>query len=383
MVRVVPDTNIVGGKKGRPLESNEMRRLLDETRRGNLELVLPRIVVSEAANLWAEQVIETAAQFKSSASILRQAGVVQALDHLIPEKSTVRSDEERRIETLVTAAGGAIAPLPSVSHSAVVERALGRRQPFDPQGRNGYRDVLLWETVLGLVGKDDPLFFIARDKGAFFSKGAEELAARLRGEVEERCGAADAVLLYFDASRAIEAALEYSAKAAEQQQTTALEQQRQANGMALQELNRLLQDDSGFATLLADAVEEALGYMDLGSDLRPFGVSDGDVYDAHIDIVEDLENWRFTSAHVAENGLVLAEVTADLGSTASITLHPSTATLLDDHPQIRISDFGYGTSRAEGEAIVRARVTCDVVVNRDQAQLASLATVSHFDPLDG
>jgi hypothetical protein len=38
-----------------------------------------------------------------------------------------------------------------VSHDAVVERALERRQPFDTAGHNGYRDALLWETVLELL----------------------------------------------------------------------------------------------------------------------------------------------------------------------------------------------------------------------------------------
>ncbi len=66
MIRVVVDTNVIGGAKWQPLEGGELRRLLDETRRGNLQLVLPEIVLREAANLWAELVVEEASSHQRS-----------------------------------------------------------------------------------------------------------------------------------------------------------------------------------------------------------------------------------------------------------------------------------------------------------------------------
>ena len=242
--------------------------------------------------------------------------------------------------------------------------------------------MLLWETVLELADERDPIVFIARDKSAFFSKdGTGVLSGALKREVETRDQQA-VVKLHSEAAEAIVEALEISAELAEQEQQAALAEQRAANQAALNALNHLLVNDHGFAALLADAVDDALRFWDLGPDLRPFGVEDGDVYGAHIDIVESLHNWRFGSAHVAEDGLVLSEVSAEVRANAIVVLHPSTATLLDDNPRVRISDFGYGTARAEGDVDITARVVCDVVVDIRAAELASLATVSHFEPLD-
>jgi hypothetical protein len=47
--------------------------------------------------------------------------------------------------------GWAVLPYPAVPHRQVVARALARRRPFDPRGRGGYRDTLIWESVLELA----------------------------------------------------------------------------------------------------------------------------------------------------------------------------------------------------------------------------------------
>lgn len=40
---------------------------------------------------------------------------------------------------------------PTISHKKVVERALKGKKPFKPDGKNGYRDYIVWLTCLGLV----------------------------------------------------------------------------------------------------------------------------------------------------------------------------------------------------------------------------------------
>ena len=129
--------------KWQPQESGELRRLLDETRRGNLQLIIPEIVLREAANLWAELVVEEASSHQRSLRILRQAGVIDKEHEVSLDEEAIRGGEEKRIRDLLTDAGGLIPPIPEISQDQVVERALRREQPFDQHGRNGYRDVIL------------------------------------------------------------------------------------------------------------------------------------------------------------------------------------------------------------------------------------------------
>jgi hypothetical protein len=61
-----------------------------------------------------------------------------------------------------------IAPLPTVSHGTVLQRALDRRQPFDGKGHDGYRDALLWETIRELSKRSsEPIAFITNNHGDF------------------------------------------------------------------------------------------------------------------------------------------------------------------------------------------------------------------------
>lgn len=53
---------------------------------------------------------------------------------------------------------------PDVPHKAIINRATARRKPFDEKG-SGYRDTLIWMTVLDLIPQtDDSIIFVSKDK---------------------------------------------------------------------------------------------------------------------------------------------------------------------------------------------------------------------------
>jgi hypothetical protein len=128
MVRVVVDTNVVGGKRSRPLTTAELRRLLDESTRGNLQLVVPEIVLRECSNLYADYLQQHAEALHNATSALRQADLLTSADDLDFNRNRVRADTEGTLRAEIAQAGGIIPPLPSVSHDKVVERGTSPRQ---------------------------------------------------------------------------------------------------------------------------------------------------------------------------------------------------------------------------------------------------------------
>ena len=70
---------------------------------------------------------------------------------------------------------------PSAEHREIVARALSRSQPFDSQGKDGYRDVLLWHTVKELSHESD-VILVSNDKRAFAGDNAH-LSPSLEDEV--------------------------------------------------------------------------------------------------------------------------------------------------------------------------------------------------------
>jgi predicted nucleic acid-binding protein len=382
MIRVVVDTNVMGGANWQPLESGELRRLLDETRRGNLQLVVPEIVLREAANLWAELVVDEATSHQRSLRILRQAGVIDKEHAISLDEGSIRAAEEKRIQDLVTAAGGLIPSIPEISQDEVIERALRREQPFDQKGRNGYRDVILWESVLALE-PGDPIVFIAKDKRAFYedSKYEKGLAVALTTEVNQRLGDEQAFSLFYEPDRGTDAVLKQANALAEAKEKAELAAQRAANEEARQLLNERLRTDEGFRLLVTDAVAEALNFWDLGHDLREYGLRDGEVDGALIDVVETFNSFEFIAVHLSQEGEAYVEFRSDISASADASMHPAAAVLLEHEPQVSIREQGYDSGVAEAQIEVAARVVADLVIEPETGKLLSLATISQFEPL--
>lgn len=383
MVRVVVDTNVAGGKKSRPLTTIELRRLLDETLRGNLQLVVPEIVLRECSNLYADYLREHADALRNATSALRQADLLTSTEDLMFDRDHVRADTEKELRREITKAGGMVPPLPSVSHDRVVERALRRGQPFDSNGQNGYRDVLLWETILSLDADKDGVVLIAHDKRAFYdSDPSTGLAVVLRDEVEHQFGRPDAIAAFYEPAEGLTEALALAATSAERERQDEIEDQRRADEQAAERIRGLLDSDLSFLNLVAEAVNEALKYFDIGTDLKAFGISVDGLYDAYIEDVESLHDWAVASAHVAADNTVLCEFSAVVRALALATMPPPIAARLDDDRRVLISDYELGTPTAMASIDIAARVVVDLVIDQDSGALRSLATVSRFEPLD-
>ncbi len=109
-------------------------RLLRAAREGRVRVYLPEIVVDELI---------------AHRPSVQQPDVTNAI-------AAVRALRAGRTEPLVErvlggGAGFAILPYPDVPHREVAARALARRRPFDGLGHDGYRDALIWESVLALA----------------------------------------------------------------------------------------------------------------------------------------------------------------------------------------------------------------------------------------
>lgn len=159
------------------------RLLMREARLGRVGLLVPEIVFEEVVNHYREQVEEQVAAWRRSIRRLRRLRTTIA-DVREPADPTVAADAYRAgLRAILLGSGATFLPFPSVSHETVVARALGRRPPFDADGENGYRDALVWETVLAAADPDDPIVLVSADKNAFGAdrqRLRDELAAELR-----------------------------------------------------------------------------------------------------------------------------------------------------------------------------------------------------------
>jgi hypothetical protein len=186
-MRVVLDSSVITERDWH-LASAAASALLSAARRAQLQLVVPEVVVREVSTKLRERERDTLRKVNDSRAALRKLQASFSQDarsaddyHLVGDK--IEADLRRRLEI----AHVEITPLPEVSHSDLVDRALARRRPFDKQGRKGYRDALIWQTVLDganantvtVFGANNPEDFAdERDKSKLHPDLVEDLSAR-------------------------------------------------------------------------------------------------------------------------------------------------------------------------------------------------------------
>ncbi len=297
---VVVDTNVVGVDP--PLGGNAMRRLLDASRDGSIRLVIPELVRAEATNSWADQVVEQLQYERRAQQALLRLGVKRAHAR-VPSRLNLQADKRAALDIELNEARVGTAPMPRVSHDALVKRALDRQRPFDADGKDGYRDSLLWETVLELA-VDDQIVFVSRDVRAFFDGTSEKgLHRALATELRQRCPTDDAVKLFFNLDEAIDFAVK--ATAAEQVLIHA-----DRDRAAKRELKDRLRDPE-FHDMLVESMREAAGWEDMSwDDLRPLlphRLTD----EVQIEQIEDVADIRLHEVHRLSREVV-ATLTARL-----------------------------------------------------------------------
>jgi hypothetical protein len=181
MDRYALDTNVL--REDYRFRRNPGQLLLREARHEEIRLLMPRLCLDEAANLYREDLEEAFRESRKAARRLRGLGATTenpagAVDSLV-------ADYRAYLEALLRSANAEILPYPTVGHEHVAVRALSRRQPFDHEGRNGYRDVLLWESLLAAADASHPIILISHDSRAFGpNRKLPGLAEELSDEVE-------------------------------------------------------------------------------------------------------------------------------------------------------------------------------------------------------
>lgn len=113
-------------------------------------LAIPRVVFEETVNHFREKLTKSVKAFESSVRDLKKmvsgaelASLSVPIDQ-VAELQKFRADLDAEIKRL----NGEIIEFDGVAVAALVERSLQRRKPFDGEGRKGFRDAVIWETIL-------------------------------------------------------------------------------------------------------------------------------------------------------------------------------------------------------------------------------------------
>lgn len=189
MITVVPDTNPFHG--ARWLASSAGQRLIDLARTGCCQVAIPQVVIDELERQHREALTKQRDDARAALSEIKSLvdlnDIVAKFDDLLDRVGADR-------DALLAQSGIHAAPLPTYIARDLVRRDLARRRPFmemDGGKRKsfGFRDAVIWETLLDVAGADDSgdtIFFVTRDTG-YFPKGLNDrLHPHLLDDLDQR-----------------------------------------------------------------------------------------------------------------------------------------------------------------------------------------------------
>lgn len=180
MYTVVVDTSALYGDFY--LKGLQALNLIDNIKKLGGELIIPEIVVDEAERKFTQLLRDSTRELKKSVKVYRQ---LTGLDIHIPEVS--ESPKERTLRQRLLEVSDHIAPYPQFSHQQVVKRLLAGYRPFSINGDKGYRDFLIWLSVLQIAAESaHTIIFITSNSSDFCAKKNNQLHEDLIADLQER-----------------------------------------------------------------------------------------------------------------------------------------------------------------------------------------------------
>jgi predicted nucleic acid-binding protein len=165
------------------LESPAGTHIRNQSLYGPITLIVPELVVREVVRVYRRKLKGAQRELRNAIVLRRklQAGAPDpALDQVVTDVNVdaAAGEYESRLRQKLEQAKARLVPLPDVSHDRLVHDALRGRKPFDQEGQKGYRDALIWHSVLGIASSFSRVILVSANHNDFGSRQASEQLAK-------------------------------------------------------------------------------------------------------------------------------------------------------------------------------------------------------------
>lgn len=175
-----------------------MGLLLDESKHGRAQVLVPSVVIQETTRRFADEVRKQGQSIVQLEKGLRRFGVdLKPLESLKLALEDYVSGYNSFLRSTLEHHGARFLDTPNVPHQRILDRVLSRRKPISEDGRRGYQDTLIWETILAQhPSKDNVLYFITNDSDFAERSDANSLSLDLREDLIAAGGDSSGVVLF-------------------------------------------------------------------------------------------------------------------------------------------------------------------------------------------
>ena len=195
MIHFVLDANtVIAERYG---GSAHIRALLSASSAVGYKVYLPKVALEEIAAKYERELAKNAKKAGQSLSRLSRL-LDRSLGSPVEEFDSTEETKSFRegLLTHLRMTESLIIDYPDTLHETLVKRATSRKRPFDDNG-SGYRDAIIWESVLELATQvEGPIVLVTKDKD--FREGSSNLHGDLIKDLERLGLPEDKVILATD-----------------------------------------------------------------------------------------------------------------------------------------------------------------------------------------
>ena len=189
--------------------------------------------------------------------------------------------------------GAKIIPYDAISMDVIVGRSLARRKPFDNKGHKGFRDAIIWHTLLGVVPVvREPAVLITNNSKDFGEGG--KLAADLQKDIDAFGDESLTVTICSHLSDFVTQYIKPTLAKLQQLQDQLNEETYKPFSVG----DFLGDDEDG----LFDAIKDQLQYVDIDRVTR--GTHGEYLGPLKLSSIEDVEEWEVIDAWEVEKGRI-------------------------------------------------------------------------------
>ncbi|MEN6372888.1 MAG: PIN domain-containing protein [Armatimonadota bacterium] len=178
------------------LQGRSINDLWDASQTLGYTVYIPQVVIDEVVGKYEEFLQENVAQLRKSLAAIRRLTGNDLLDapsiaQVLPSPSEYRHWLLDEIHSRLWK----VVPYPNVSHEELVSRIINKRKPFY-RGERGYRDALVWATVVELAQQSKSTILLVTANVSDFGESSSNGETTLHNQLCE-----DLAMLGIEASQ--------------------------------------------------------------------------------------------------------------------------------------------------------------------------------------
>lgn len=187
------------------LRSGATQALLAASKRRHVPVAVPEVVVREVVAAQSERRDEARRKARTELKRLRRLDGPDAAQVDIPKPP--EPSYEMWLRGMLAEHHVNVIPIPEMTE-ALVQRALTRRKPFDANGRDGFRDAIIWRNVLDSTSSVNTTVFATANTSDFADSTKKSLHPDLVADLIDAGRSADSLKLVTSMEEAAHAALQ-------------------------------------------------------------------------------------------------------------------------------------------------------------------------------